>query len=68
MITVVCVIVMIVVSLLTKEPDYAKITGDLRHDYRRTSQGVALQLVGRRRDASIALVALIVIIYVYFSG
>jgi SSS family solute:Na+ symporter len=69
MITVVCVIVMIVVSLLTKEPDYAKISGltygTITDEHRKESRSSwsAGDVI-----ASIALVALIVIIYVYFSG
>jgi len=69
MITVVCVVVMIMVSLLTKEPDYAKISGltygTTTDEHRRESRSSwsAGDVI-----ASVALVALIVVIYVYFSG
>jgi SSS family solute:Na+ symporter len=69
MITVVCVIVMIVVSLLTKEPDYVKISGltygTTTDEHRRESRSSwsAGDVI-----FSVLLVALIILIYIYFSG
>lgn len=69
MITVVCVVVMIVVSLLTKEPDYIKISGltygTTTDEHRRESRSSwsAGDVI-----FSVLLVALIVLIYIYFSG
>ncbi|MCK9484325.1 MAG: sodium:solute symporter [Candidatus Marinimicrobia bacterium] len=69
LITVVCVIVMIVVSRLTQEPSYEKITGltysTTTDEHRRENRAS-----WSRGDviASVALVLLIVLTYIYFSG
>jgi len=68
-ITLICVIVMIGVSYLTGEPDYARISGltygTTTEEHRRESRAS-----WSRGDviASVVLIALIVMAYVYFTG
>ncbi|HDP67381.1 MAG TPA: Na+/glucose cotransporter [Candidatus Marinimicrobia bacterium] len=69
LITIVCIVVMIAVSLSSNEPDYAKISGltygTITDDHRRESR--SSWSIGDV-IASVALVILIVLIYMSFTG
>jgi len=69
LITIISILVMIFVSLGTKEPDYEKIKG-LTYGTRTEEDRKELRANRSRGDviASVILVVLIVLCYIYFSG
>lgn len=69
LITVICIIVFIVVSYATKEPDYAKI-GGLTYSTLTAEDRRATRMTWNRKDAllSVLLIVVIVSVYLYFTG
>jgi SSS family solute:Na+ symporter len=69
LITVVCILVFMIVSFATKEPDYARISG-LTFATMTEQDRMASRKTWSKKDVvfSVLLVALIIAIYVYFTG
>jgi SSS family solute:Na+ symporter len=69
LITVVCILVFIIVSYATKQPDYAKISG-LTFSTMSAEDRQATRSTWNAKDVifSLLLIALIIAIYVYFTG
>ena len=69
LITVVCILVFIIVSYATKQPDYAKISG-LTFSTMSAEDRQATRSTWNAKDVilSLLLIALIIAIYAYFTG
>jgi len=69
LITVVCILVFIIVSYATKQPDYAKI-GGLTYSTLTAEDRKAMRATWTTKDVvlSVLLIALIIAIYSYFTG
>ena len=69
LITVVCILVFIIVSYATKQPDYAKI-GGLTYSTLTAEDRRAMRATWTTKDVllSFLLIALIIVIYLYFTG
>ncbi|HZJ59666.1 MAG TPA: sodium:solute symporter [Chitinophagaceae bacterium] len=69
LITVVCILVFIIVSYATKQPDYAKIRG-LTYSTLTAEDRKAMRATWTTKDVvlSVLLIALIIAIYSYFTG
>jgi solute:Na+ symporter, SSS family len=69
LITVVCILVFIIVSYATKQPDYAKI-GGLTYSTLTAEDRKAMRATWTIKDVvlSLLLIALIIAIYLYFTG